>query len=76
MTHNFFNRLTMMIVAVYFAVVGLFLLALCVALCEQAVGDIPPSSDNPPRRHLPTVCSPFYEQPGDEWIECMGVGRK
>jgi hypothetical protein len=28
------------------------------------------------RVHLPTKCRPLYNNGTDEWIECMGVGRK
>lgn len=26
--------------------------------------------------HLPSVCQQYYNNGTDQWIECMGVGRK
>ena len=46
-----------------------------VAIVRAAMSE-PPVIKPIVRRHLPSECAQFYNDDTDQWVECMGVGKR
>lgn len=57
---------------------GIAIIALALNTCTLEIGEYvePAAVVKQEREHLPTKCAPYYNDGTDQWIECMGVGRK